>query len=67
MVCHRTLAEYEFKFYFILENIDIQPATLEVEPPVKPRYATRYSTRLAATQPEEKSTCHRRTTRFGPH
>jgi hypothetical protein len=52
---------------FILDNIPLQPS---VEFPTKTRYATRYSTRLAAGVINEEittsrtSTIHRRTTRF---
>jgi len=52
---------------FVLDNLPSQPA---VEIPIKTRYATRYSTRLAASVIHEevttsrRSTAHRRTTRF---
>jgi len=51
---------------FVLDNLPSQPA---VEIPIKTRYATRYSTRLAASVIHEvsitrTSTVHRRTTRF---
>jgi hypothetical protein len=52
---------------FVLDNLPSQPA---VEIPIKTRYATRYSTRLAASVIHEEvktsrtSTVHRRTTRF---